>query len=170
MRRSETMVTLVAVAMLGGFCVASTTSAASAAPAPPTPKRALAGVQIKPQAVGNQCLDVAEANDGDGALVSLWTCNGSAAQRWSLVNGRIQSDLPSHRCLDVRAGNRRNGTVVGMYRCENVERQQWRFEGEHIVSGLQSMCLSVLDNNYGDGAAAVIWACARHPDQSWETS
>jgi hypothetical protein len=162
------MAPLVAVAMLGGLGVAS---AASADPAPRSAsERVLAGVQIKPQAVGNQCLDVAEANDGDGALVSLWTCNGSAAQRWSLANGKIQSDLPSHRCLDVRAGNRRNGTVVGMYRCENVERQQWRFEGEHIVSGLQGMCLSVLDNNYGDGAAAVIWACARRPDQSWTTA
>jgi hypothetical protein len=70
---------------------------------------------------------VADANDGNGALVSLWTCNGSAAQRWSLVDGRIQSDLPGHRCLDVRAGNRRHGTVVGKVNggCNGNADQSW---------------------------------------------
>ncbi|MFI0373472.1 RICIN domain-containing protein [Actinomadura sp. 1N219] len=153
----------------GGTGAASAVTTGLASAPGPQPGAVLAGVQIKPRTAAGQCLDVADANDGNGAMVTLWTCNGSQAQRWSLVDGRIQSDLPSHRCLDVRAGNRGQGTLVGMYQCNSSPQQQWHFDRDRLISGLNRMCMSLL-NNFSDGAAVVNWPCNGNTDQSWETS
>jgi hypothetical protein len=37
---------------------------------------------VNPQA--DKCLDVKDFNPIDGALLQLWTCGGSANQKWSV--------------------------------------------------------------------------------------
>src|SRR5262245_41781963 len=103
MRKSTMSVLLAAVAMLGGLSIASS---ASATPSPhPRSQRVLAGVQIKPRGAANLCLEVADANTGNGALVTLWPCTGNSNQQWTFDQGRIQSNLPGNKCLDIRGGN-----------------------------------------------------------------
>lgn len=43
-------------------------------------------VSIRAPGLNNKCLDVAGAGTADGTKVQLWTCNGSAAQQFELVD------------------------------------------------------------------------------------
>ncbi|MFI0367862.1 RICIN domain-containing protein [Actinomadura sp. 1N219] len=168
MRRSTLLMLLPVITVLGGYC---TVQSASADPSPrPESQRALAGVSIKPKGAADVCLEVADANTGNGALVTLWPCTGNDNQKWIFAQGRIQSALPGNNCLDVRGGNAGNGAAINSYDCNSGSPQQWRFSGDRLVSGLNGMCLSVLDNNFGGGGAVVNFHCNGGAGQAWETS
>ncbi|WP_165495000.1 RICIN domain-containing protein [Actinomadura roseirufa] len=168
MRRSATLTLVPAVAMLGGL---GAVSSASAAPSSrPGPQRVLAGLQIRPQGFPNLCLEVADANTGNGALVTLWPCTGNSNQRWSFGGGRFLSDLPGNKCLDIRGGNTGDGAAINTYDCHPGNPQQWRESGNRIINALNGKCLSVLANNFAGGAAVVTYGCNNGDGQKWERS
>ncbi|WP_433175923.1 RICIN domain-containing protein [Actinoallomurus sp. CA-150999] len=169
MRRSTTLALLPAIAMLGGLC---TVSSASAMPSPrPKSQRLDDGVLIKPLAAGGLCLEVADANTGNGALVTLWPCRGTDNQRWTFdANGRIKSKLPGNKCLDVRTGNGGNGAAIDLYDCNAANGQQWHVAGNRLVSGVNDHCLTVVAGNFAAGGAVVNWECVASDDQEWRLS
>ncbi|WP_433476968.1 RICIN domain-containing protein [Spirillospora sp. CA-142024] len=168
MRRSSMLVLLPAIAMLGGLWAFPS---ASAAPAPRPESQRLAGVLIKPRTAGDLCLEVADGNSGNGALVTVWNCHGGSNQRWTFDDkGRIKSDLPGDKCLDVRGGNGGNGAAINLYECNASSAQQWHFEGDRLVSGVNGHCLTIVAANFAGGGAVVNWECVGHVEQTWELS
>ena len=55
----------------------------------------------------------------------LWTCDGSAGQRWMpLANGALVN-AASGMCLDATGGSSANGTKLIVYTCNNGLNQRW---------------------------------------------
>ncbi|TYC15905.1 ricin-type beta-trefoil lectin domain protein [Actinomadura syzygii] len=162
MRKFMMLVLMPAITMLGGISAVTSASAA--------PSSHLASLSLMPKSASGLCLEVADANTGNGALVTLWPCTGAANQQWNFVQGRIQSALPGNKCLDVRSGNLGDGAAINTYDCHQGDPQQWRLNGGRLVNGLNDKCLSVLANNFAAGAALVTYGCNGGPGQSWMTS
>ncbi|WP_079251212.1 polymorphic toxin-type HINT domain-containing protein [Streptomyces acidiscabies] len=77
-----------------------------------------------PGAKGN-CLDVAGSGKTDGTPVQIYTCNGSAAQQWTLEGGGGDLHLRSvvsQRCLDIGT----NGTKIQITECYKTNGQSWQ--------------------------------------------
>ncbi|MFD3533298.1 PQQ-dependent sugar dehydrogenase, partial [Streptomyces sp. NPDC058664] len=65
--------------------------------------------------VNGKCLDVDNAQTADGTKIQVWTCNGSAAQRWSVPGDGSLKALG--KCLDVSGGGSADGTRVQLWTC-----------------------------------------------------
>jgi streptogrisin C len=113
-----------------------------------------------------KCLDVDGANPADMTRVQMWTCNGTAAQQWSLQADSTVRALG--KCLDVAGGNTANGSVTWLYTCNGTGAQTWERLGDGSLRNPQSgRCLDVLDLNTNDGAAVGIWDCHGNTNQRW---
>ncbi len=76
-----------------------------------------------------RALDVAGGAGDDGANVQQFTLNGSAAQRWRLVqlpNRAFQFvNVGSGKCLDIAGRGTTAGTNVAQWKCHGGDNQQW---------------------------------------------
>jgi hypothetical protein len=69
----------------------------------------------------NKCLDVASA--GNGALVRLWTCDGSA--NWTAgANGSLVNPQAG-KCLDANGGSSGNGTQLIIWTFHGGTNHRW---------------------------------------------
>lgn len=95
----------------------------------PTPPVSNATYQLRLGTGQGLCVDVQGASREDGAPVQQYTCNGTPAQRWNLIN--IQNDVfelrseASGKCLDVRGASAANGAAVQQYTCNGTAAQRW---------------------------------------------
>ncbi len=116
--------------------------------------------------LSGKCLDDFGAGTTAGSKVDSWTCNGSAAQRWTVMPDRtlrIQG-----LCLDVTGGNTAAGTAVGLWTCSGGSNQQWTSGPNGSLVGVQSgLCLDVSGASTADGAQIIIWGCSGAANQVW---
>jgi type 1 glutamine amidotransferase len=116
--------------------------------------------------LADKCLDVAGANPADGTKVQLYTCNGSAAQRWTVTPNTTIKALG--KCLDVAGGGTANGTKVQLYTCNNTGAQTWAAQSDGSIRNPQSgRCLDVSGNNSADGQQIHVWDCLSAANQKW---
>ena len=114
--------------------------------------------------VGGKCLDVAGGSSADGTAVQLYTCNGTAAQRWTVGSDGTFRALG--KCLDVAGGSTADGALVQLYTCNGTGAQQWTANAAHdVVSPASGKCLDV--NGTADGARAQLWSCHGGANQKW---
>ncbi|MEU6098477.1 RICIN domain-containing protein [Streptomyces sp. NPDC047079] len=81
-----------------------------------------------PGAAGN-CLDVAGGAKTNGTPVQIYTCNGGAAQQWTLEGSEDDLHLRnvgSQRCLDVAGNGSANGTKIQISDCYKSAGQTWK--------------------------------------------
>ncbi len=68
--------------------------------------------------VGGKCIDVNAAATADGTPIQLYTCNGTAAQKWTVSSdGSIKA---LGKCLDVTASGTADGVKVQLYTCNGT--------------------------------------------------
>ncbi|HYQ02459.1 MAG TPA: RICIN domain-containing protein [Polyangiaceae bacterium] len=95
-------------------------------PPPPIPD---ATYQLRLGTGDGLCVDVEGASPADAALVQQYTCNGSAAQRWSVRNVADNVyelvSAASGKCLDVGGGSAADGAVIQQYTCNGSAAQHW---------------------------------------------
>ncbi|WP_411111870.1 ricin-type beta-trefoil lectin domain protein [Streptomyces sp. c-19] len=75
------------------------------------------------------CLDVQGAGKTNGTPVQIYTCNGSAAQQWTIEGGEEDLHLRnvnSFKCLDVAGNASANGTKVQITDCYSTKGQSWK--------------------------------------------
>ncbi|MGW1073020.1 RICIN domain-containing protein [Streptomyces sp. NPDC002537] len=156
-RRSRRLTTALAAA---GLVVAGL-STASAASAEPKGERSKSGFLIV-SSMNNRCLDIRGGNQGNGASVAMWDCEGSGKQRWSFSGSSLVSDL-NGRCLDVADGNGDNGAAINMWDCNGY--QTWYFNGNELRHG--GKCLDISGANRWNGAAVQMWDCNGSAQQQW---
>ncbi|MFF5230822.1 ricin-type beta-trefoil lectin domain protein [Dactylosporangium sp. NPDC000521] len=70
------------------------------------------------------CLDVANAGTGNGNAVQLYSCNGTAAQKW-IYRGDFLYNPHSGRCLDVANSGTSAGNQVIIWDCTGSANQRW---------------------------------------------
>ncbi|MEV6114879.1 RICIN domain-containing protein [Streptomyces sp. NPDC052109] len=83
---------------------------------------------IEVHAAKGKCLDVQGGKKDNGTPVQVYTCNGSAAQKWVLYGSEDSLHLRnvnSLKCLDVQSGNNANGTKIQISSCTGSPAQTW---------------------------------------------
>ncbi|MFI6009829.1 ricin-type beta-trefoil lectin domain protein [Streptomyces sp. NPDC051243] len=86
-------------------------------------------VTIEVPGAAGSCLDVAGGGKTNGTPVQIYTCNGGAAQQWTLEGSEDDLHLRnvgSQKCLDVAKNASANGTKIQIYDCYKSEGQSWK--------------------------------------------
>ncbi len=163
-------ITAVGVGVLMNYQEADDTQAgrgATKAPTtkPPAPQPLLPAGPVT--GLAGKCLHVANSDTGDGALLQLWTCNGTDAQRWKIkANGRLQA---LGKCMDAQWSGTANGTPIHMWNCNGSGAQQWKSQPDGTLKNVASgRCLDVTEGREENGTPLVIWDCRPGSDnQTW---
>ncbi len=113
---------------------------------------------------GGKCVDVAGANPANGTQVQLYTCNGTAAQQWTLTGSTVQA---LGKCLDVAGAGTANGTRVQLYDCNATSAQNWASANGQLVNTGSGKCLDATGPSSADGTPLQIWDCTGGANQQW---
>ncbi len=115
-----------------------------------------------------KCVDVRGSRTTDGTPVEIYTCNGSAAQQWTLQ--RDSSLRALGKCLDTVGGATAKGTKVQLMTCNGAPTQSWtpRSGTSHaIVSTTTGLCLELPGGKVVNLAQLMIWTCSWSDAQRW---
>ncbi len=113
-----------------------------------------------------KCIDVNANNWSAGVPLQVWTCNNSAAQKWTLSGGTVHG--PNNQCLDVANANPAAGTTVQIATCSGNPAQQFTLNAANdLVSVLADKCVDINAWNGSDGAKLIIWTCTGGANQKW---
>ncbi|WP_151482538.1 lectin [Streptomyces albicerus] len=116
--------------------------------------------------VNGKCLDVDNAGTADGTKIQVYTCNSTAAQRWTVAeDGTFQA---LGKCLDVSGGASADGTKIQLWTCNNTGAQKWAAQADGTVRNPQSgKCLDASGGTWNDGTPVHLWTCHTGPNQKW---
>ena len=113
---------------------------------------------------GGKCVDVAAASSANGTQVQLYTCNGTAAQQWTVGDdGTIRA---LGKCLDVNAASTANGTKIQIWDCNGTGAQQWSKQSDGTLRSL-GKCLDATGPSSADGTKLQLWDCFASANQQW---
>jgi hypothetical protein len=121
-----------------------------------------------------KCLQPLNGSSVQGVAIVQMTCNGSAAQQWTVSNvnsTRVHLvNRSSHMCLDAR-GKAVNGTPIQQWTCNTISNENWTFGVTNnllgsAVSNTFSHCIATPGTQ--DGLAMELRACdLKSPGQIW---
>ncbi len=116
--------------------------------------------------IGGMCADITNGNSADGTPLQLWTCNGTAAQSWTVPgDGTLRAD---GKCMDVRGGATAPGTVVQLYSCNGTPAQSWVPQSDGTLRNTKSnLCLDAAGGSSAAGTPLIVWTCTATPNQRW---
>ncbi|MGW3710221.1 PQQ-dependent sugar dehydrogenase [Streptomyces albogriseolus] len=118
------------------------------------------------QGVNGRCLDVDNAGTADGTRVQIYTCNSSAAQRWTVSGDGTLRALG--KCLDVSGGGSLDGTRIQLWTCNGTGAQVWAAQSDGTVRNPQSgKCLDASGGTWEDRTPVHLWTCHTGPNQKW---
>ena len=116
---------------------------------------------------GGLCVDVRGANSANFTPVQVYTCNGSSAQQWTVV----QAGSTLHalgKCMDINGGGTANGTTVDLYDCNNTAAQVFIPQSNGSLYNPQSgRCLDDTNWSTTPGTQLQIWDCSGNANQQW---
>ncbi|GAB4057352.1 protein kinase domain-containing protein [Catellatospora paridis] len=110
--------------------------------------------------IGGKCVDVSGAARADGTPIVIYTCNGTAAQSWTMrADGTVRA---LGKCLDVQDGGTYDGAAVRLWSCgSGLANQRWVYDSatRHLVNPASGTCLDATDQSSADGTRLQIWTC-----------
>jgi Ricin-type beta-trefoil lectin domain len=116
---------------------------------------------------GGLCVDVRGANSTNFTPVQVYTCNGTNAQQWTVV----QAGSTLHalgKCLDINGGGTADGTTVDLYDCNNTAAQVFIPQSNGSLYNPQSnKCLDDTGWSTTPGTQLQIWDCTGGANQQW---
>ncbi|WP_374546095.1 ricin-type beta-trefoil lectin domain protein [Streptomyces sp. DH7] len=116
--------------------------------------------------VNGKCLDVDNSGTADGTKIQLWTCNNTAAQKWTVSGDGTVRALD--KCLDIDNAGTADGTKVQLYGCNGSAAQTWQPQADGTLRNPQSgKCLDASGGAWDDGTPVHLWACHTGPNQKW---
>ncbi|MFI6934842.1 ricin-type beta-trefoil lectin domain protein [Streptomyces sp. NPDC050287] len=116
--------------------------------------------------LSGRCIDVPDADFGDGRKLHVWDCNNSEAQQWRFASdGTIRI---KDKCLDVANANFNDGTPIQIAWCNGNNAQKFVLNASHdLVNTVVGKCVDIKDNNRDNGASLQLWSCAGTDNQKW---
>jgi Ricin-type beta-trefoil lectin domain len=112
------------------------------------------------------CVDDRSASTADLNPVQVYTCNGTAAQNWTVGSGNTLQVLG--KCLDVDAAGTANGTTVDIYDCNGTGAQVWEPQSDGaLLNPASGKCLDDTGWSTTPGTQLQIWACGGTANQVW---
>jgi Ricin-type beta-trefoil lectin domain/Glycosyl hydrolases family 16 len=116
---------------------------------------------------GGLCVDVRGANSANFTPVQVYTCNGTNAQQWTVV----QAGSTLHalgKCMDINGGGTADGTTVDLYSCNNTAAQVFIPQSNGSLYNPQSnKCLDDPNSSTTPGTQLQIWDCNGGANQKW---
>jgi hypothetical protein len=116
---------------------------------------------------GGLCVDVRGANSANFTPVQVYTCNGTSAQQWTVV----QAGSTLHalgKCMDINGGGTADGTTVDLYDCNNTGAQVFIPQSNGSLYNPQSnKCLDDTNWSTTPGTQLQIWDCTGNANQKW---
>jgi hypothetical protein len=116
---------------------------------------------------GGLCMDVRGASSANFTPVQVYTCNGTSAQQWTVV----QAGSTLHalgKCLDINGGGTADGTTVDLYDCNNTGAQVFIPQSNGSLYNPQSnKCLDDTGWSTTPGTQLEIWDCTGNANQKW---
>jgi hypothetical protein len=111
------------------------------------------------------CLDDRAASTTDFNPIQVYTCNGTAAQSWTVESNNTLEVLG--KCLDVASAGTADNTLVDLYDCNGTGAQTWQAQANgELVNPNSGKCLD--DPNFGaSGTQLVIYDCNAGANQIW---
>jgi len=136
------------------------TSGGGGNPPPPSGGSAITGY-------GGLCLDDRSGSTANFNPIQVYTCNGSAAQQWTVVEAGSTLHVLG-KCLDIAGGGTANGTLVDLYDCNNTAAQVWipRSDGS-LYNPQSNRCLDDTGWSTTPGTQVEIWDCTGGANQQW---
>ena len=125
-----------------------------------------------------KCLQPKDGSMEPGVAIVQEPCDGSRAQDWGFVRlSGTTFRLLNHqtgRCMDAR-GSATNGTPVVQWDCATITNETWdtgRYLPDIVslksrVSGTNSHCLDVAEQQTADGLPMQLWSCNGTVAQTW---
>ncbi len=116
--------------------------------------------------IASKCVDIAAAGTANGTAIQLYTCNSSAAQRWTV--GTDSTVRALGKCMDVTSAGTANGTPIQLWDCNGTGSQVWQAQSNGTLRNpVSGRCLDVTGNTSADGARLQIWDCFGGANQVW---
>lgn len=123
-----------------------------------------------------KCVDVADASTADGADIRQWSCNGTGAQLWDVVDlGRNEVAFvsrASNKVMEVTGRTQQSGADVVQNRWTGGANQRWRMETvgggfSSIISVGSRKCLDLSGASQADGTNIGQYDCHYKENQQW---
>ena len=115
----------------------------------------------------NICLDDQSSSAANYNPVQIYTCNGTAAQQWTVVAAGSTLHVLG-KCLDIYAAGTADGTKVDLYDCNNTAAQVFIPESNGSLYNPQSnKCLDVPGSTTQSGTQVQIYDCNGTNAQKW---
>ncbi|MGW2282614.1 glycoside hydrolase family 3 C-terminal domain-containing protein [Streptomyces sp. NPDC001770] len=112
------------------------------------------------------CLDDRAASTTNSNPVQTYTCNGTAAQQWTL--GADNTLRVLGKCLDVKAAGTADKTPVGIYDCNSSGAQIWQPQSNGALLNQGSgKCLDIPAASVEGGTQVQIYECNNTDAQKW---
>ena len=116
---------------------------------------------------GGLCIDDRGASTANYNPVQVYTCNGTAAQQWTVVEAGSTLQALG-KCMDIYAGGTADGTTVDLYDCNNTGAQVFIPEPNGSLYNPQSgKCLDDTNWSTTPGTQLQIWDCTGNANQQW---
>ena len=138
----------------------STSSSSSPPPPPPPGSGPIVGY-------GGLCVDDRSASTANFNPVQVYSCNGTAAQQWTVV--QAGSTLRAlGKCMDINGGGTADGTTVDLYDCNATAAQVFVPQSNGSLYNPQSgKCLDDTNWSTTPGTQLQIWDCTGNANQQW---
>jgi hypothetical protein len=113
------------------------------------------------------CLDDANARAVNNNQIDLYTCNGTAAQQWTIVSANHSLQVLG-MCLDIKGGGTANGTTIVLYGCDHSASQQFipRADGS-LYNPQSNRCVDDPAFSTTSGTVLQVWDCNGGANQKW---
>jgi beta-glucanase (GH16 family) len=143
--------------------VAAYTTTGGSTPPPPPPGSG----PIYSGVGSNICLDDRSSSTANYNPVQIYTCNGTGAQQWSVVQAGSTLHVLG-KCLDVDAAGTADGTKVDLYDCNGTGSQVFIPQSNGSLLNPQSnKCLDVPGATTQSGTQVQIYDCNGTNAQRW---
>ncbi|WP_030123197.1 PQQ-dependent sugar dehydrogenase [[Kitasatospora] papulosa] len=116
--------------------------------------------------IGGKCVDVAGGATADGTQIQLYSCNGTAAQKWTV--GTDDTLRALGRCMDVSGAGTADGTKIQLYGCNGSGAQKWTPQADGTLKNPASgKCLDAEGVSSADRTRLHLWTCGTGANQKW---
>jgi hypothetical protein len=116
---------------------------------------------------GGLCIDDRGASTANFNPVQVYTCNGTAAQQWTVVQAGSTLHVLG-KCMDINGGGTADGTAVDLYDCNNTAAQVFIPQSNGSLYNPQSgKCLDDTGWSTTPGTQLQIWDCTGGANQHW---
>lgn len=123
---------------------------------------------IHANGASGKCLEVGGGAKTNGSIVQIYTCNGTAGQKWQ-ISGDALVNVNSGKCLDVKSAGTANGTGVQIWTCNQSAAQKWEYDTHGTTRLLNTGTGNCLDlATYDNSRDARMWDCKGTTPQKFD--